>query len=88
MPNITATGTYTKESPGCDFLGPTRRSPVLLFAGTSAAVDIQYKDDAEVWQTLENGAISTLPSSWWAEGIKRELRLVVTGTPDFNVTGG
>ncbi len=88
MPDITVAGTYTKDSPGFDFLAPKRSSPVLLFAGITAAVEIQYKDDADVFRTFENGVVSTLPNSWQAQDIKREIRLVVTGTPVFNVTGG
>lgn len=96
MPNITAAGTYTKNSPGFEFLswsmlqtkGP--RSQVLLFSDGSpgASCLIQYIDDQGVARTLENGSIRRLPQSLDVSGLQRDLQIVVTGTPNFNITAG
>lgn len=96
MPNITAAGTYSKLTPGFEFLswgmlqrqGP--RSQILLFSdgepGTSCL--IQYVDDEGVARTLENGAIKKLPQSIDVSGLQLDLQIVVTGNPNFNLTAG
>lgn len=89
MPNITAAGTYTGDMAGFDFLKGSASPRSLLFAGTTigTALSIQYTDDTGTDQTLENGSITTLPTSITIDSLPLSLKLVVTGSPNFNVTG-
>jgi hypothetical protein len=96
MPNITAAGTYTKDSAGFAFLAwPSQRTAseeekVLLFAGSTigSSCVVQYIDDQGTGQTFANGTISELPASVSIKPIRRDIQIVTTGTPSFNVTSG
>ena len=89
MPDITEAGTYTRKSPGFKFLRRTNSKRVLLFGGNSlgSSVSIQYTDDRGTDRTIENGEVSLLPKSVCLDSLNADLKIVVTGTPDFNVTG-
>ena len=95
MPNITAAGTYTKRSPGFEFLGGSaayRNDYItLLFAGTTlpTTLEVQYTDDTGTARTFANGAVTALPTSITIENVGRPIQIVATGgSPDFNVTSG
>lgn len=96
MPNITSAGTFTKSSAGFAFLAwPDKNTSkeherVILFAGSTVGTSclVQYIDDEGVARTLEDGTISTLPDSVVVAPIRKDLQIVVTGTPSFNVTSG
>lgn len=86
MPTITSTGTYTKDTAGnFDFLARSDRPRLLRFSGSSVACSIQTKDDTGTFAEEDNGSITTLPDSALLV-TNAELNLVVTGSPNFNVT--
>lgn len=89
MPNITAAGTYTADMAGFGFLRASASPRKILFAGSSigTAVEIKYTDDSGTDRTLENGAVTTLPTSMSLQELPLDLKIVVTGSPNFNVTG-
>jgi hypothetical protein len=86
MPNITAAGTYGKNSAGLDQLGSPRKRR-LYFGGTTVGTQalVQYKNDAGVFQTAENGTITECPKSIIFDGNK-ELQVVFSGSPNCNLT--
>jgi len=88
MPNISAAGTYTKASAGCVKLQATNAQRTLLFAGTSlgASCTVQYTDDAGVDRDIPNGSITVLPTALMVTAADVDLKIVVTGSPSFNVT--
>lgn len=89
MPNITAAGTYTGDMAGFEFLKGSASPRRLLFAGSSigTSVYLQYTDDTGTDRTLENGSVTTLPTSLTIDSLPMNLKMVVTGSPSFNVTG-
>ena len=89
MPNIAAAGTYTGDMAGFEFLKASASPRKILFAGASigTAVEIKYTDDSGTDRTLENGAVTTLPTSMSLQELPLDLKIVVTGSPNFNVTG-
>ena len=90
MPNITAVGTYTEETPGFEMLGGSREVRTLLFSSGTLPTTLQivYTDDEGVDHALEGGAITALPSSMVLDRIKRPVKIVATGgSPLFNVSG-
>ena len=90
MPNITAAGAYTEETPGFEMLGGSREVRTLLFAGTTlpTTLEVQYTDDQGVDHVLESGAVTALPTSMVLDRIKRPVKIVATGgSPNFNVSG-
>ncbi len=87
MPRITAADTYNADS-GAGFAklkSPRFRN--LLFAGTSIGTQVlvQYKTDENTFETYQGGTITEVPWSIEVRS-KAELQLVVTGSPDFNLT--
>lgn len=96
MPNITSAATYTKDTAGFGFLSykdpktADEKQKVLLFAGSTigTACSVVYTDDAGVDRTLEGGSVTTLPTSMTIEPMRRDLKIIVTGTPSFNVSSG
>ena len=88
MPDISSAGTYTKDTAGYGFLRAQGGGRVLLFAGSSigTSVDIQYTDDQGTDRTVENGSITVLPTSVYIRSLNQDLKIVVTGTPNFNVS--
>lgn len=90
MPDVTQAGTYTKDDPGFEFLSGSFVAKVILFAGNSLgdSCELQYIDDEDTPRTPENGQVLYLPRSVNIGWMRRDLQLVVTGTPDFNVTSG
>jgi len=87
MPNIAAAGTYTKATAGFGALAATPARRVFKFAGSSLGDSclLKYVDDAGELQTFEDGTITALPYNF--ELIDNvECKIVVTGTPNFNVT--
>lgn len=90
MPDITAAGTYIGSDDGFSFLNETTGDTVILFSdGTlPTTLEVKYVDDQGVDRVLEDGTITTLPSSIVVSTIKRPLKIVATGgSPSFNVTG-
>ena len=87
MPNITVADTYTKDHAGFGFLKASEEPRRLLFAGSSlgSSVTIKYKDDVGVFQIPENATVTTLPDDILIS-ISKDLQIVVTGSPNFNVT--
>ena len=88
MPNITASGTYTKDSAGFGFLSGVPGERTILFAGTTigTALKVVYVDDQAVDRDIEDGAITALPRSMVIGQCARDLKIVVTGSPNFNAT--
>ena len=89
MPRITASGTYTADTPGFGFLKGSDEQRVLLFAGASSGdgISVMYDDDEENEQEYENASFTILPRSVEVPGT-RAAKIVVTGVPDFNVSKG
>lgn len=89
MPNIAAAGTYTGDMAGFEFLKASASPRKILFAGSSigTSVYLQYTDDTGTDRTLENGSVTTLPTSLAIDSLPMNLKMVVTGSPNFNVTG-
>lgn len=87
MPNITQSGTYTKNTANCADLEYRGKTRTLLFAGTSLGTTcvIQYTDDSGTDRTIAGGTITTLPTSVEVKA-PVDLKVVVTGSPNFNVT--
>lgn len=88
MPDISASGTYTKAEGGSFArLAANRAVRQLLFAGTSVGTtcEVKYTDDEGTDRTLENGTITALPTSIEVD-MNIDLKVVVTGSPDFNLT--
>lgn len=85
MPDITAAGTYTKTSPGFESLAASARKRELLFAGTLATTQVKYIDDKGTAQDLPSGSITTDPTGLFVS-TSAELQIVVSGSPDFNVS--
>ena len=90
MPDITAAGTYTKDTPGFEFLKASPRPRTFLFAGAAPgdAISIQYTDDMAMDHEIENGNSTAVPWSPYIRRANTDLKIVVTGTPNFNVTEG
>lgn len=91
MPNITAVGTYTEDSPGFGFLAPAYGTRTILLAGSTlpSTLQIQYEDDEGVARTFEGGLITSLPTSIVLSPNTRPLIIKVTGgSPNFNVCEG
>jgi hypothetical protein len=91
MPNITAAGTYTKDTSGFSFLTSSGGSSRTLLIDGDSSVDIKlkYTDDAGTDRTLENGTITSLPKSIEIGVLAKDLKIVVGGSPTLiNVTGG
>lgn len=96
MPNITTAGTFTKDSTGFAFL--SYKDPdsgeayerVLAFSGTTLGTgcSIQFTDDTGTKHTIPSGSISELPTWLRIAPVNFDLQIVVTGTPNFNVTPG
>ena len=90
MPVITAAGTYTKNTPGFEFLGGSREVRTILIAGATlpTTLEIKYDDDEGVEQLLEGGTITALPTSKKIDRLKRAVKIVVTGgSPNFSICG-
>lgn len=90
MPDITAAGTYTENTPGFEFLGGGREIRTILMAGTTlpTTLELKYDDDQGNEQLFEGGTITELPASKVFDRVKRPVKIVVTGgSPDFNVSG-
>ena len=86
MPNITSAGTYTQSNPGFNGLRSTNSTKDLIFAGTAiATTTVEYQDDTGSWHTTVDGSISALPTTLTVNA-NVPLRVVVTGSPDFNLT--
>jgi hypothetical protein len=87
MPDVSAAGTYTKDSPGCIGLGATPHERAILFAGSTVGSSclVQYTDDGGTDRTFSNGTISTLPASITVKA-NIAVKVVFTGTPDCNFT--
>jgi len=87
MPDISAAGTVDKSNGGFGQLGAVRATRQLLFAGTSVGTtcEVKYTDDEGADRTLENGTITALPTSIQVE-INADLKVVTTGSPNFNLT--
>lgn len=96
MPNITSAATYTKDTAGFGFLSykdpktGVAAEKVLLFAGSTVgtACSVVYTDDTGTDRTLEGGSVTTLPTSMTIKPMTKDLKIVVTGTPSFNVSSG
>lgn len=96
MPNIATPGTYTKNTPGFEFLSATTRftgeprNQTLLFGGSSlgSSCVLNYVDDQGVSRPFEDGTIAALPRSMEIGHIEVDLEIIVAGSPDFNVTPG
>lgn len=84
MPEITAAGTYTKDNiPG---FASARGRRVIKFSGSTIAASLQARTDNDsTFATYSNGSITTLPTEVVVNDLA-ELQLVVTGTPNFNIT--
>lgn len=85
MPNITAAGTYTKDSVGFENLKATNKPRQIMIGGTlGTSLTINYVDDKGTARPLENGTV-TIPYSKEIN-INADLELVSVGTPNLNVT--
>ncbi|MCG7985069.1 MAG: hypothetical protein JAY90_20255 [Candidatus Thiodiazotropha lotti] len=93
MPDITAPGTYTKET-GDDwsFLGTAIGEEItLLFSdGTlPTTLAVGYTDDQGIDRIFEGGVITALPRSFVIGPLDEPIKLFVTGgSPNFNVIRG
>jgi hypothetical protein len=88
MPDISAAGTVSKTGDkSAALLAATPTTRQLLFAGTSVGTtcEVKYTDDEGTDRTLENGTITALPTSVQVE-MNADLKVVTTGSPDFNLT--
>lgn len=88
MPDISAAGTVDKTGDkSAALLAATPAVRQLLFAGTTIGTtcEVKYTDDEGTDRTLENGTISTLPTSVQVE-MNADLKVVTTGSPDLNLT--
>lgn len=86
MPDITSAGTYTKaEIPGfAELYGRGKR--ILKLSGSSISAVLQAKTDTGgVFAAYSNGSITSLPTEVVVNDMA-ELQLVVTGSPNFNIT--
>ncbi len=93
MPNVAAAGTYTKDTPGWEFLAKSAAYRndymTLLFAGTMpTTIQVQYVDDVGTDRAIQDGDITALPATLSIPNFGRELKVVVTGTAAFNVSPG
>jgi hypothetical protein len=89
MPDVSATGTYTHETPGFEFLDFRNQTKSISFAGNTLPTDLslQYTDDEGVDRILESGVVVVLPKSIIIGPLNVRLKLVVTGgSPDFNIS--
>ena len=87
MPNVTTSGTLTKTSAGCHLLRSSMRQRVFHFAGTAvgSSCTIQYTDDSGTDRVIAGGTVTVLPTSVLIK-TNMDLKIVTTGSPDFNVT--
>lgn len=93
MPQVTAPGTYTKETGDeWSFLGTAIGEEItLLFSGDTlpTTLAVGYEDDQGADRVFEGGVITALPRSFVIGPLDKPLKLFVTGgTPDFNVMPG
>lgn len=87
MPNITTAATFDKDTQGLSMLRATPGVRYLCFSGSSTGTSttVQFTDDAGTDAVIPNGTISSLPTFLEVKpGI--DLKIVTTGTPNFNVT--
>ena len=86
MPNITAAGTYTKDTPGFEMLRSTSSQRAFLFGGSSygSSCTIGYLDDTGTAQVFGNGSITENVSKKIPANIN--IQIVVAGSPNFNLT--
>ena len=87
MPNITSSGTYDKHSEGFKNLGATDKPRHLLFnAGNfGSSCHVRYRDDEGAHETFEDGIITAGPKTFTVPG-NIDAKIVVNGSPSFNVT--
>lgn len=87
MPDISAAGTYTKATAGFAGLEATPANRAFMFAGSSLGDScvVKYIDDTGTAQLLENGTVTALPYAF-KETANLDFVVVVTGSPDFNLT--
>lgn len=85
MPNITAAGTYDKQS--FHKLAANSGPTYLTFSGSSVGTSttVQFQDDSGAWTALPSGSITTLPTSLEVRPAI-ELRVVCVGSTDLNLT--
>ena len=91
MPDVSTADTFDKYDDGFGFLkSQGGRDRVLLFAGTSIGSSclVKYIDDEGNAQTIEDGDITSLPASLLVQKLAKDLQIVTTGSPDFNVSDG
>ena len=85
MPQVNSAGTYTKTSQGFSGLSGTNTKRVLKFSGASVSATIEYAKPDGTFAAYSNGGVSAVPTEVTVND-GAELRLVVTGTPDFFLT--
>ena len=87
MPNITAAGTYDKTTTGFGGLRATAGKRIFHFNGSSlgTACTVKYLNDQASATAFANGAITTLPYEFELDD-NIDCQIVVTGSPNFNVT--
>ena len=94
MPDISAAGTYDKETPGLSFLRGEKRRRTIMFLETSTgssigtSVTIKALNDAGHYAPIPDGSITAIPAAVTLDHINKDLQIVVVGTPDFNITSG
>lgn len=87
MPNITAAGTYDETTTGFGGLRATNGKRIFHFSGSSlgTACTVKYIDDTGTAAAFANGSITTLPYEFELDD-NIDCQIVVTGSPNFNVT--
>lgn len=83
MPNITASGTYTKDTAGFEKLAATANKRSIVINGTlGTSLSLEYVDDQGTQRQLES---VTVPYSKELT-LNLNLVLVSVGSPNLNVS--
>ena len=90
MPNISAAGTYDKDSIGLGFLKYDNSSIGLSFSGNTlpTTLEVGFINDEATFVPFTNATITALPTSIVVDSVPAEgLVVKVTGgSPDFNLS--
>lgn len=94
MPNITAPGTYTKDTPGFESLESREGDRGFLFGDPEVGVAANYGTSTKIGYIADNGVPQSFSNGTITENVSklirggnRDIQIVVTGgSPNFNFT--